>query len=465
MAILLRVLDNKWFRRGLIAVVLIVGLIVGGRWYLGYYIDSHLYKDLGPERYADLQRFLDSPLSIPDEWYEVEPFPDDLIELDREFQAEWEPISQSYFDDLREFKGLPLAAKLSEGEELTENETKIIGNFLNKYSSSMETFCRVVSHPQYQWDAWNSNLFDHSEDKYLLILRLAEYQAFLASAQAREGKWDESFYTVLLGMRTAIRHPAIRSIERERISICLGQASRPVPAIVSGCTNAELLVKTLQEINRLAPLVNPEQVSGSDVSDLVSLLRKSKRMGLPVDFHPGMTGRQIVRQGYDISRYCPRTPGLAPGDILSEIDAQKSNLVSRMGQSLEFIRKNREYRRTHSQSLASSPVSASSDLWFQWNDLQDIAEGIGLFGKTEEVVVYFVNERYSIFSDVNENIAAFDLARLSLASWIVELETGKKPTDASVFIPRFFPEPLTDPESGKPYRWDEVIEQFVRPGE
>ena len=74
----------------LVGVLLIIATILGVRWYFNRLI----YKDMSPEEIAEMDRFFEEPIGIPEAWQQVEPYSFELIEAAENVRTQWEGLSE-----------------------------------------------------------------------------------------------------------------------------------------------------------------------------------------------------------------------------------------------------------------------------------------------------------------------------------------------------------------------------------
>lgn len=208
----------------------------------------------------------------------------------------------------------------------------------------------------------------------------------------------------MTALRLIHRHPASSLITHLIAIGCEGIAVECVGSLTTRCDDPAILRATLEEMNRLDPLVNLDNLDQAVLIDHIAALRECKRQGYPVDLSSGKPGAYYFRQ--------------------------------------------------HLQ-LAQSIGGASAG-----GKLPGFARGMA------EKVLYKIAAPNMEEAHTRERAAKakFDLTRLLLARRIEQLESGTAPQEATQLVPECLPEPLRDPFSDIAYVWDASRELFYSIG-
>jgi len=396
---------SKWLWGCSIALLLLLAIVVltlfGIRWYVARMVEA----DMTPEEIAQMERFFNEPVEIPKAWQEVEPYPDELTEAAINLQNRWEPMGEfpQWFDS----SSGPLY-KLRQGQALTSEEWDEMGQMVEYYEDFLPAVTKFVNLPGYELQAFSGK---DAADKlfivvpnFLLIQRVTKLFCLQAYSLAHEGQWEPAFEAALTALRLTQRHPASSLITHLIAIGCEGIAVECVGSLATRCDDPAILRATLEEMNRLDPLINLNNLDQAVLIDHIAALRECKRQGYPVDLSSGKPGAYYFRQHLQLAQ---RVGGASPG-----------------------------------------------------GNLPGFAPGM------VEKVLYKIAAPNMEEAHARERAAKakFDLARILSARRIEQLESGTAPQDASQRVSEYFPEPLRDPFSDVAYVWDASRELFYSIG-
>lgn len=399
----------KWLRCCsivfLIFVLLIVATILGARWYFNQLI----HKDMSPEEIAEMERFFEEPIGIPEAWQEVEPFSFELVEAAENVRAKWNALGEP--PALLDEDWSAIRDQLRAGKPLSPNQWEAIGQVVETYEDYMAAVTELVNLPEYELQAFPPEEPDDYKPDFLMMQQTAKLLCLQAYAQGHRGEWKPAFESALTAMKLGSRHPASHLITHLLAFAAEGIAADCLTALARDCDDPATLRSTLDEMNRIDPQINLDNLVQAMLIDEIGMLREFKRQGYSVDLDPNQTGSDLFRQHLAIAQEASAIPSSTSGTgSKTEAETFLPDMMLRM--------------------------------------------------------LYNIARPNFLETHIRERLAKskFDLARLALASRIAQLEGGTISGSTLQFVPKYFPENLQDPFSSAPYIWDSSAEVFYSVG-
>jgi len=267
----------------------------------------------------------------------------------------------------------------------------------------------LVSMEGYELEAFPSRDPDDPTPDFLLASVAAGELCFAAYVDGREGNWDGAFDSCGTVYRLARRHPASDLITHLIAFQCENTASRCAARLAAACDRPRALRVFLEEMNRLNSGINLDALKDPLMVEWVGMLRGFARRGYEVDLSSEKPLRYLFRQVVRIS--------------MEEGGGEEAEQWDR---------------------LLSVPIASRV---------------------VEELLVRMAipNFEEARARELDAK-AGYDLTRLAVASRIEKLETGRRPVDVSALVPKYIPEPLSDPFADGPYRRDPERKTFYSIG-
>jgi len=377
-------------RTGLLIGALVLGAIAV-LYSVGFYaVLAYTRRGMSAEEIAAMDRYFHKPVEIPEQWREVEPFPDELVEAGRRFMDDWGSAAESAsYEKLDAFFWPLFRGKAHPPEEWEELEA-----FLADYRGYRSDLTALVSRDDYEMDAFPG---DYGPN-LLMIHIAAEHLCLESYFLAHRGEWNEAFEPCVTVYRMCRRHPASLVVSHLMAFACETLASTCIARIAPQCPDQGVLRSLLQRMNDLDPEINLDVLDRSQMIFVVGELRRQAREGVSVDL--------------DSRKPLYRFEMAIGGHTLEQHDIELDEMLGmyRYLPGAKLILRENLYRLS---------ITGPRE------------------GRTEELSAK----------------ARYDLARLTVASRIHELETGPRASSVEE-LSDFFPEPLLDPFTGEPYRCD-----------
>jgi hypothetical protein len=206
------------------------------------------------------------------------------------------------------------------------------------------------------------------------------------------------------------RHPASDLITHLIALACQGIASRCVAHLAAECGRPDVLRGVLEEMNGLDKQINQDVLQDALMVEWVGMLRNYARRGYEIEFEPEVPLRYYFRQVVEIS--------------MEEGGG---------GRELE-----------HWNHLMNVPIASRA---------------------VEEILVKLAIPNFQEAQTRELGAKAqYDLARLTIAARIEELETGKPTEDLSALVEKYFPEGIADPFADEEYLTEDGVETIYSIG-
>jgi len=355
---------------------------------------------------AEMEAFFEEPVELPEEWRKVEPFPEDLVTAGRELRENLQTANAEAWSE----RWRPVFETLQSGRTISESEWSDLRKALGEFRNVPGAAARFVEIPGYDLEAFpptdpDSGYIDgHSLYLAPEILCLNSYLL------AHDGNWAEAFHPCLTCLRMAERHPASSCVTHSLAIIWERNAARCLSNLAGECDDIGARRALLVEMNRLDGKINLDAFTDPLLIDSVGRLRWYARRGKSVGLESGLTRADLFRRSQDAQ-------GEEPEPLrFSYLFGTYGRLV--LARSV-FIR--------------DAPFSRLGG---------------------EHFYRYIMPNYRAGRIDEQAAEADFDIARLTVAARIEELETGRPPGDVSALVEKYFPGGLTDPFADAAYRRD-----------
>lgn len=380
-----------------------------------------------------MRRFVTEPVQFPAEWSRADPFDPVLIQAELDVQKAWTACSASINLHTRDASIQNLLGKVFEGEALHEDERTTLSVLAKAAVPFLDECSRTVTLAGYE--AGISEPGHHSAINWYTWQIAAQAACAQAFVLAEEGKWEPAFDYALLPLRRAQRHPA-NFLVLHLISLgCQSVAARSLDALAVECPDPRLLRRTLEEMNRLRDRVNHNIMEQGDLADYLGQLRSYRRGGYPADLFPGKPKMHYMSLALEASLDFPQwmVENLPPGDP-RRVTYQK--MIPGAG----------------SGGPGSGPVSARLGLRGMRTLFPEMLYRLG----RPSLQVPRIREQTAL--------ALYDLARLRLATRILELEGKGDGTGDEEQVSRLLTEMPVDPFSGASFLRDEAAGVYYSVG-
>jgi hypothetical protein len=406
---------------------------------------------------ARLNAFFNDPITLPRDWQEVKPFPPDLVAAADKVREEfwklpsvdadgmvvgastggsirWREASEAR-DGHRRFlqpptlkDGRSVLQKALAGEPLSSEDWGIASGKIKSTTSILAAAESMVRHASYEMAVlpitnppWLDQVVDvggpWSDDSDCFTLNnIALLFSLRSHLAAREDQCGDAINDSLLTLRAAIRHPASTQGTMFRGLAMTRTGCKALSLVINDCFDQHLLSTASDSLATMNTSASFVLGASNIVAETIGNLRRGVRLGKVLD----------------LSRKVPA------GDWFRE--------------------------RYHSMTS----LLTDQEKGFNMGDL--VVRGSTAIGlPLEESIVrtiYVETCKFRWMSLVQEEQAKalYDLLRLDLANRITLLESGKRTTQTSDFVPRFFATDPIDPFTDGPYLWDSTHENFYSPG-
>jgi len=399
---------SKWLRGCGIALLILFVLLAGGILIARYLYRQYMLKQVTPAEYAEMQRFFEEPVEIPDEWRQVNPFPPELLRQSEDFYDRWIHLTRDkqsdsvYFDHFN---------SLQNGKKLNEDEWEEIERALNINQGFSDDLAALVATEGYELEAFPRSSLDKDLPDLLLVFMSAKHLCLEAHWLARQGRWEEAFERALTVLRLTKRHPTPVLITRWIAIPCEEMFTETLAALAQNCNNPVVLRSALEKINRIDPLLNLTNLDDAHLVEIVGDLREFQRKGKKVDLS------KRAPRGYFFQQWV---------EMMEE----------------------------------ESPPGCG-DTFSSWRVLAFI---LGPRTVLEMLYIFTTLNMEEAHTQQQTAKAKFDLARIALASRITQLETSETPASIQDLVPKYFANSPGDPFSNNPYLNDSSRQVFYSIG-
>jgi hypothetical protein len=384
------------------------------------FIRLYIENKLGPEQYAEFRKYFDDPVTLPEEWRVVEPFPADLIEAAAQFAEAKSALLKSSSGGIiwKEH----LYGGLKNSGDLPPDKWEKVHSIISEHTEVLDAYSKLVDHPNFELAV----LPIDSKWGTLDLYKISEYTKVLclkAHEDAHQGDLEKALDSILTVFRGARHHSAGTLMEYMVATVLVGIAVGEVEPVASRCADPTLLRRVLSELNELDATINQEFPSSPLLSDAVGQLRIFKRLGSKVDLEtpqpPAGFNRQALR--IQIEKY---------PDSFTHLERLTKSGFLRLRLRLERF----AWQNDVVSLLFLSQELQSADAWKSLSGFEE---------------------------DALRTAQQFDLARLFLVKRILEMEGRETPTTVAELVPEFFEEEPLDSITGEPYKWDAETGEFV----
>jgi hypothetical protein len=366
---------------------------------------SYVRRDMTDEEIAAMERYFDEPVEIPEAWREVEPFPRAVIEAGDRLRNDWSFLAEA---ENWERWGTQVD-KLQTGRPMEDEDWTVVEQVVTEHEGVRKAIAELLSATGYELQAFPGSSPDADIPNFLLATLLAKEMALATHLEAERGHWDQAFEPSVVTFRMTRRHAASHLITHLIALACQRITSHCIARVAPVCDDPQALRYLLEEMNRLDPQINLDLLENGHLVQIVGQLRGFVREGQQVDF----VSKKPLRY----------------------FDWQ---VIECYGRRLE------EPVPPARKMLSLLP--GASRIW-------------------EELIykLYTPNVPEARVRELATK-AEYDLARLTVAARIHQLETGKAFESVDDLASRYFAEPLTDPFSDDAYRWDSQEHCFYSVG-
>ncbi|MFH1743252.1 MAG: hypothetical protein ABIH23_29960, partial [bacterium] len=390
----------------LICTLVLFAVLVLGYVGIGHLLNKQIRSQFTPEEYAEQQRFLYEPLDVSAEWFEVTPIPKETEDWMQELVDEFTRFKAVINDDNHLTLG-----KLRHGTELSQEMWQEVHHKVRLLEPYNVKAIALSKESAYDLGAWVDSLvikyaegdaehFGEACNSFVLVMKSLSLRTY---AMAQENEWREAFEANLAVYRLGKRHPASQIIAHLLAISMTGLAYDCTVVLANGCQDPIVLQNTLDELNRLGPQVDLDISTRIRELYLVGSLRMKKRRDKSFDLVPGKTGLFYHRQLAE--HYKKRADRMAQSKAQSPAE---SSILFKLGRTLGFSR------------------------------LVDMLEF-----KPHRMNLENLRAR------AGGAVAQYDIARLTLASRLVQLKTGESPKTMAALVPDYIPKRLKDPFAGE----------------
>ena len=398
----------KWLRGCGITLLVLFILLAAGLLVSRYLFRQYMLKRVTPAEYTEMVRFFEEPVELPAEWQQVDPFPEEVLRRSESLYKQWSHLSKDKaldsiyrdcFDSLRQ------------GKKLTEDEWKKIEIFFNTNQGFSDDLAGLVATEGYELEAFPSPSPGIDLPDFLFAQISAKFLCLEAHWLARQERWEEAFDRALTALRLARRHPAAVLITHLIAVASEGIATHTLATLAKDCDDPAALRATLEEMNRLDPFVNLDNLDDAHLIDIVGGLRQLQRKGKEVDLS------KRTPRGYYFQQWV---------QIMEKQNPQGCV-----------------------KTFSSRGVVAYI-----------------LGPRTVLEMLYTIGIPNTLEAHTREQTAKakYDLARVEIAGRIVQLETGTVPAYIQDFIPKYLASSPSDPFSNNPYLNDSSRQVFYSIG-
>jgi hypothetical protein len=354
------------------------------------------------EERAEMERFYDEPVEVPQAWKRVHPVPEEVERLGERICGEFPGISRELFPERLQ----DLSTTIRLGKALTDEEWEEAAGLVGEYRGFTDLVSQISAVPGFEFSMLPSCSDEFEGPNVLFGNALLTLLPMQASVQARRGEWADAFETCRVLLRLGQRHPG-GHVYIHRFSLsCVESMAETVGRIVTDCTNADLLRAFLGDINARSDEIQLGALDDPMFLNIVAELRFLKEKGEDVDLDSVKPRIYFWRQ-------------------LVRIQEERGEIpLFNYGTWRKFMR---------------------------------------IPGFRRPVEEMYIDSDWEFASDYHAVVekqvkAEFDLARFALASRIEELETGRPAGDMSALVEKYLPNGLTDPFADAAYRRDTETE-------
>ncbi len=390
---------------------------------------------------AALERFMSTAFTIPSEWITGPTASAELpAALDELVKAQEQCVPEALWGVDTDFA---LIKSSLEGGRMTPLDWEKLAHQLQKYKPFREALTRVLARPDNP--GIHLDYFDPiGRDAYpMFSLDGNRFLRYQATYDMRRADWPAALGDAMGVYGLFVPHAPMVWTDYVEGSFTV-PASRAVAAVAPACTDSMLLKRTLQSMGDVAPATALPDSSQLLVADAVLHIGFMRDIRETLRLPTTMTGRQLA-----------------------------SEVVNHV-----FLSNDAGVRHTRWELLqgwwtfvSANPSALFTESLFESEIQVYTSELLGMHGRAvrawaaQQLNFLTPGERVNpVPFIVARTRAAFDLARLALASRIEKLEGRPRPTRVEEFVPRYFPEPLLDPFSGKPFLYSASGEVFYSVG-
>jgi hypothetical protein len=398
-----------------LSLALLVGILYVGIRYQMYQLKENIGGLLSDEERTAINRTLNDPLEIPPEWQTVKPFSNEILAARDNLLPDvkiWSipklaegPLPPDGIQRYATNQEGPYLEKLRHKEETSESDWEKIHALIEEASSFSKRLTAFAALSDYDLEAFPGlrKEGDHEEVSSYQVLQIGARRLSLSAHWlAHTGDWENAFKTSIETLNLAKRHPASQILTQLiAASVEIGTCA-DFAALSSTCKHHDLLISVLPKLLDHKELFNLDILSKATEIDVIGSLREAARNGKAVDLSSGRPGRYYFQQLQSLTTQAPLPNPKTP----------------------------------------SKEPSIFDEIFFRL-----------LVPNTKEYGIRMMAAK-----------TYFDLACLTIANRIRQLEGGKKSSDLTGIVPSLLPEEPIDPYAEAPYLWDATLETFYSVG-
>lgn len=275
---------------GLLITIIVIN--IGGRIVINKQIKARFAND--PQVYEKFLRYLDEPVNVPDEWFE-------LLTVSGETQQKFDRfktyIKNHNANNLTNTIDQRYQKKIY---QLTPDELNAIRQDIEAEAEAVAVARELIDAPDYDLGLFLPPIV-HAESPQSLInmQHVPNTMMALASIEALDGKWAEALDIALAASRTAKRRPC-NTLIIHLVGIAIqNNAQRGIARLAQHCSDASLLRDVRLKLQQMEPYVLPRALDWALEADTIASLQGYQRAGFEADLTPGKPlfcySKQVVK--------------------------------------------------------------------------------------------------------------------------------------------------------------------------
>lgn len=394
-------------------------------------VRSELKAVPAPER-EQIRKFLKEPIKVSEEWTQ----PKQYSRMTRHLHA---LVVAAWANNERELVNSPYTSRNSNfarQRDLEGDAETTATNILSGAGGMVINLVRLTMQPDYDLEIFSSYSLPGAVDPMREVPEAgAKLLALQAAVLAKAERYGDAVSALMAGLRLARRSPASRAETHLRAMRVVRGTSAATADFVQSCRNPVAITSASIAMKQLEPALFPQVLPDLQKLHMLSTLRMARGEGYPVEVQTTETGAMLIN---DYASFITRYPQWQ---------------LDRIGKS--------DPMRDAWQKLADE---TSEHAAFRTRGVTAWMYRVWLGDGVHEVAYARLRENPEpVALEVNLAKAAYDLTRLVLAQQRFLLEQRTAVEKPEQVIPAYV-EPLTDPYSGKPYKWSQRAQRFYSIG-